>query len=280
MTGSVASNAGQALARRWRIGKQLASANWQIALTYRGMMLVDAFRVMMMPMVLAMTWLSVDKKAGTAFSDSDYLLYYLAVPIVAKLTECWTVNSIPEEIRNGTLSRHLLKPLHPLWFHVMEHFSQKALQIFHLVPVVAVFGWALSNRLPALELGFWHIILLGCVLTLGIILRFAMTTAIAMTGFWIERVENLNLVLNAAVWAMLGGLVIPLETLPSWLRWVTDLLPYRYSLSFPIEILAGRIAAKSVIFGLAMTVLWSMFFFMITRDLWQRGLKIYTAYGG
>lgn len=265
--------------RRWRIGRQLVSANWQMALAYRGMMLLDAFRVLLMPTVLALAWMSVDRR-GEGFAEGDYLLYYLALPVVAKLSECWTVSSLPEEIRNGTLNRHLLKPLHPLWFHVAEHLTQKALQLLHLVPVVAVVAWAVGPRLPALDLAPARLVVLGAALAMGVILRFTMTTAIAMTGFWIERVENLNLVFNAAVWALLGGMVVPLETMPSWLRWITDLLPYRYSLSFPIEILRGRIAPAAAAAGFGVAAAWCLAWFVVGRALWRRGLRAYTAYGG
>lgn len=266
--------------RRWRIGRQLLSAYWQLALAYRGMMLLDAFRVLLHPVILALAWLSVTRREAGGFSEGDYLLYYLCLPVVAKATECWTVYSFPEEVRQGTLNRHLLKPLHPLWWHVIEHLTQKALQLLHLLPVIAVLGWLVGPRLPPFSLGPARLILLGAVLGLAIILRFTMTTAIALTGFWIERVENLNLVVNAAIWAMLGGLVVPLETLPSWLRWITDLLPYRYSLSFPIEVLRGQLSPSAIRFGLSMTLFWCLTWFAIGQILWRRGLREYTAYGG
>ncbi len=272
--------AARAARRRWRIGRQLVSANWQMALGYRGMLVVDSFRAMLNPLVLVLAWLSVTRHAGGEFAEGDYLLYYLALPIVTKVTECWTVFTLSEEIRSGTLNRHLLKPLHPLWFHVAEHLTQKILQVLHLVPVVAALAWAAGPRLPALDLSWPRLVVLGAALALATILRFTMTTTIAMTGFWIERVENLNLVLNAAIFALLGGMVAPLETLPPWTRWVTDLLPYRYTLSFPLEILRGRIAPGLAAIGFGIGALWCLAWFMAGQKLWRSGLQAYTAHGG
>ncbi|NLI78472.1 MAG: ABC transporter permease [Candidatus Riflebacteria bacterium] len=256
------------------------SANWQMALGYRGMLLVDSFRAMLNPLVLVLAWLSVTRQAGGEFSDGDYLLYYLALPVVTKVSECWTVFTLSEEIRTGTLNRHLLKPLHPLWFHVAEHLTQKILQLLHLVPVVATLAWAVGPRLPALDLSWPRLVVMGAALALATILRFTMTTTIAMTGFWIERVENLNLVLNAAIFALMGGMVVPLETLPSWMRWVTDFLPYRYTLSFPLEILRGRITPGQAAGGFGVGAMWCLAWFVVGQRLWRRGLLAYTAHGG
>ena len=74
----------------------------------------------MMPTVLMLVWLSVKRQPGSGFSDADYALYYLILPLVMTLTGSVTVYEIPEEIRDGTLNRNLLKPVHPIWYHVIK----------------------------------------------------------------------------------------------------------------------------------------------------------------
>jgi ABC-2 type transport system permease protein len=103
---------------------------------------------------------------------------------------------------------------------------------------------------------------------------------IALLGFWIENVTTLNLVINGGVWALLGGMIVPVATFPETIRNIAGYLPYRYMLSFPIEVLSGRLAEGEILFGFTTIFCWSALLLVISRFLWKRGLKGYTAYGG
>ncbi len=251
-----------------------------MALAYRGMMVIWGFQMLLMPSVLLLAWLSVGKSGGSMYADSDYFLYYLSMPFVMNLTECWTVYTFPEQVRDGSLSRTLLKPVHPLWLHVLENVTHKAIQLMILLVPLSVLVWVFRAQLPPLELGAAKIAGIAAVLALAAALRFIQSTTLAMTGFWIEHVETLNLVLNQGVWALLGGMIVPVETFPGPIRTLAHLLPYRYSLSFPIEVLRGGLTTVETLKGLCIATGWIFAFLLLGRHLWRRGLKTFTAYGG
>ncbi|MBP7634514.1 ABC-2 family transporter protein [Candidatus Ozemobacteraceae bacterium] len=267
--------------RHWAaVSRQLAASYLQMALAYRGMMLIWGFQMLLMPSVLVMAWLSVGKTAGSAYTDGDYLLYYLSMPFVMNLTDCWTVHTFPEQVRDGSLSRSLLKPIHPLWLHVLENVTHKAIQMSILLTPLAGLVFLLRDRLPAVDLGPAKLAGIICVLMLAAALRFVQSTTLAMTGFWIEHVETLNLVLNQGIWALMGGMIVPVETFPAPVRALAELLPYRYSLSFPIEILRGGLDPSDALKGILIATFWILLFLVAGRHLWRRGLRSYTAYGG
>jgi ABC-2 type transport system permease protein len=141
-------------------------------------------------------------------------------------------------------------------------------------------SWALREHLPPLPLT--PALLAGFALALlnAMFMRFAMGLTPALTGFWIEHVETLNLVLNAGIWAIFRSMVVPVETMSGPLRTIAELLPYRYSLSFPLEILHRVITARELCFGVAISLCWGTFFVVAIRLLWRRRLREYTAYGG
>lgn len=266
---------------RWiAVSRRLAGSYLQMALAYRGMMIIWGFQMLLMPSVLLLAWLSVGKSGGSTYTDGDYLLYYLSMPFVMNLTECWTVYTFPEQIRDGSLSRTLLKPVHPLWLHVLENITHKAIQMTILLLPLATLVWLFRAQLPPLELGPAKIAGVAAVLALAAALRFVQSTTLAMTGFWIEHVETLNLVLNQGVWALMGGMIVPVETFPAPVRALAELLPYRYSLSFPIEVLRGGLTMAETMKGLGIATLWIFAFLLTGRHLWRRGLRSFTAYGG
>ncbi|MFZ2959281.1 MAG: ABC-2 family transporter protein [Candidatus Ozemobacteraceae bacterium] len=258
----------------------LLSAHWQSALAYRGMMLVQTLQSLLMPMVLLAAWLSVTKRPGAVYAEADYLLYFIGMPIVTNLSSCWIMYSLPGQIRDGTLSRDLLKPIHPLWTHVFDHIAAKAVMIIYLLPAPIALGFWFRNRLPAVDLSLAHLALFVTAFLLAIVLRFFLGTLLAITGFWIEHVETLNLVLNAGVAALFGGMIVPVETFPHAIRTIAHVLPYRYTLSFPLEVLRGKLSATELQIGLAIGLAWTIGIFFLGRRLWIRGLRTWSAYGG
>ena len=267
-------------AHAWGVARQLLSAHWQATLAYRGMLVVWTFQTLLMPTVLLLAWLSVERHQGTAYDRGDYLLYFLGMPIVTSLSMCWIHGTLPAQIREGTLNRDLLKPLHPLWTHVFEHLAYKLLQLFYLVPIPLAAFWYFRDQLPPIDRSPAHLALTGFALGMAIVLRFLMNTVIALVAFWIEQVETLNLVVNQGFWAIMGGFVVPVETFPPLMKQIAGLLPYRYTLSFPLEVLRGGLSAAELGQGMLLAGAWSLALLLLSRRLWTRGLRQYSAYGG
>ena len=255
-------------------------AFWQIILTYRGMMVIQAIRLLLLPIVLLSAWLSIEKAPGNPYGDSDYLLYYLLVPIILNITDSRIVFKFPAAIRDGSLSRDLLKPYPPPLLFVIETLSSNLVQMLYLVPITVLAIWWLGDRLPSLNLDGSSIAAFICAIIAGALLRMLVSGSISLLGFWIENVTTLNLVVNGGIWALLGGMIVPVATFPPTIRTVAGYLPYRYMLSFPIEVLSGRLNTAEIHQGFLTTMAWSAIFLVLCRITWQRGLKTYTAYGG
>ena len=256
------------------------AAHFKIILTYRGLMLIQAVRLLLLPMVLASAWLSIEKTAENPYSDADYLLYYLMVPVILNLTDSRLVFRFPLSVRDGSLSRELLKPYPPLAGYVLESVANTLIQLLYLLPFTLIMGFLIRDRLV---LGHLTLPLLGCAaaaVLLGGLLRMLVSGSISLTGFWLEDVTTLNLILNGGIWALFGGMIIPVATFPEHIRQIAELLPYRYMLSFPIEILTGRLNSGQIAQGLVTTIIWAGCFALIARQVWKRGLKVYSAYGG
>lgn len=255
-------------------------AFWQIILTYRGMMIIQAVRLLLLPIVLLSAWLSIEKAPGNPYENADYLLYYLLVPIILNITDSRTIFKFTQAIRDGSLSRDLLKPYPAAAMYIIETLAGNLVQLVYLVPITAASLLLFKDRLPDLNLSFGVLLFFSLAVAAGALLRMLVSGAIALLGFWIENVTTLNLVINGGVWALLGGMIVPVATFPPAIREIAGYLPYRYMLSFPIEVLSGRLNSAEINSGFIVIGFWSLLFLLLTRFIWQRGLKSYTAYGG
>ncbi|HOI91804.1 MAG TPA: ABC-2 family transporter protein [Candidatus Rifleibacterium sp.] len=255
-------------------------AHFKIIFTYRGMMLIQAVRLILLPLVLAAAWLSIQKTAENPYSDADYLLYYLLVPVILNLTDSRLVFRFPMAVRDGSLSRELLKPFPPLSGYALESIANNLIQLIYLLPFTLLAGYAISDRLQLGHLNLQLLLYTLLAILLGGLVRMLISGSISLVGFWLEDVTTLNLILNGGIWALLGGMIVPVATFPQHIRCIAEMLPYRYMLSFPIEIVTGRLSQAQILQGFAVCLFWSLLFALIMRFIWKRGLKVYAAYGG
>lgn len=255
-------------------------AHLNIILTYRGMMIIHAIRIILLPMVLASAWLSIEKTASNPYSDGDYLLYYLLVPVILNLTDSRIVFKFPMAVRDGTLNRELLKPFPPLLGYALESIANNLIQLLYLVPFTILAVFLLYDRLSLSQVTPLLLLVFGAAILLGGLIRMLLSGCVSLLGFWIEDVTTLNLIINGGVWALLGGMIVPVATFPDKIRKIAELLPYRYMLSFPIEIFSGKLATAEVLQGFLVLVLWICVFALVMRSIWNKGLKTYSAYGG
>ncbi|GAB4269462.1 MAG: hypothetical protein Kow0029_05460 [Candidatus Rifleibacteriota bacterium] len=249
-------------------------------MTYRGVMLIQAVRLLLLPFVLLSAWLSIEKNPGNPYSDADYLLYYLMVPLIMNLTNSQKIFRFPQAVKDGSLSRDLLKPFPPVLIFVIDVLTSNLVQLIYLFPITAICIIIFNSRLPSLQIGPVGFFIFLMAILAGLTMRIMVSGSIALLGFWIEDVTTLNLVLNGGIWALLGGMIVPVATFPESIRRIASYLPYRYMLSFPIEILSGKLSASEIFSGFLVIAAWSCVLFFLIKFIWKSGLKTFTAYGG
>ena len=77
-----------------------------------------------------------------------------------------------------------------------------------------------------------------------------------------------------------AGQVAPTVILPGILKQAAILLPFRYMIGFPIEVLMGKLPPGETVAGLVIQFIWTTSVIIIYKMIWNRGVKAYTAIGG
>src|SRR5262249_23661610 len=92
-----------------------------------------------MPLVMLALWTAVarDGQFGR-FRSADFVAYYLAALIVRTLTSCWVVWEMNQEIRAGTLSMRLLRPVHPFLAYSAQHLAAVPLRALIALPIAII----------------------------------------------------------------------------------------------------------------------------------------------
>jgi ABC-2 type transport system permease protein len=99
-----------------------------------------------------------------------------------------------------------------------------------------------------------------------------------LLSFWITQAIGIN-DMWFGMFSLFSGYLIPLELFPTTLRNALYALPFRYMMSFPVEIFTDQLTLIDILRGLAVQWLWVAVFYVMYRIVWAYGLKKYSAVG-
>jgi len=230
-----------------------------------------------MPLVMLAVWYALAESGPIAgYAQNDFVAYYLMLTLVRQLTNVWVIWELDYEIRHGDLSVKLLHPINPIHEYIATHLADKVFRLWILVPLALLAWWLfpdLHYDVMPLTLTLWL-----AALVVAWLLRFLSQYCFGILAFWISQALTLNEMWFAGM-LMLGGVVAPLDLFPAPVAQVANYLPFRFMLSFPVEILLGRLSASDVIVGTLTMLAWLAFFLMLYRWLWSKGIRQFGAFG-
>ncbi len=217
------------------------------------------------------------------YEYGDMVAYYLLVIISRAFSSMpGLTGGIANQIRNGEIKKFLIQPVDMQGCLLMQRIAHKL--VYYLIatlPFALVFflcrdffteGWPPPN---ALAIFFASLIL-------SFLLGFYLECCIGLIGFWFLEVTSLTFIYMLMNF-LLSGHMFPLELLPVEpfnIRQLVEYLPFKYLAYFPAAVFLGKIEGAELYRGLLAEIGWVIFFIVLSRILWYRGIKRYSGYGG
>jgi len=251
-------------------------ACWNLIIEY-SIMVVIWMLTIVLPLIMLAAWLSIAEKGPVGSYDRiTFISYYLAALVVRNMTGMWFIWEMDSEMRLGSLSFRLLKPMDPLVHYFAYACSSKPFRVLILGPasVIALLvfpglKWAVDPL---------NVLLFVTSLAGALLILFLMQYTIGLTGFWITR----SLSINDAwffTYSLASGYLVPLDLFPPVVRDILWFLPFRYTMSFPVELLMGRLKVAEILMGIVIQWAWVAALYALNRWVWHRGLRRYSAVG-
>ncbi|MGB1927704.1 MAG: ABC transporter permease [Mariniblastus sp.] len=231
---------------------------------------------------------SVDSAAGpdgniAGYQYGDMVAYYLLVIISRAFSSMpGLTGGIANQIRNGEVKKFLIQPVDMQGCLLIQRIAHKL--VYYLIaalPFALVFflcrdffieGWPPPNVLAVFFAS----------LILSFLLGFYLECCIGLVGFWFLEVTSLTFIYMLMNF-LLSGHMFPLELLPAEpfnIRQLVEYLPFKYLAYFPAAVFLGKIEGPELYRGLLAEIGWVLFFIVLSRILWHRGIKRYSGYGG
>jgi ABC-2 type transport system permease protein len=247
-------------------------------LEYRAAFLLYMVGLVATPVISLLVWLAVSSGAhGLPFNRQQFVTYYLLLSIASMVTSVWLGPYLAENIRLGGLSPWLLRPAPFILNQIANNIGEKVIKLPLLLPLVGVLALAFRAdlRLPTDPLAW---ILFTLCLPLSATVAFLLDFTFGSLAFWVHDVRGL-LRVKYLLSGFLAGQFVPLALFPSAFRGLLDVQPFRYTLSFPLEVVTGSLSRTEVMHGFVWQVSYCIALWALYRVEWHFGLRAYGASG-
>ena len=263
-------------------------------LAYRAELGMRAVQMVLFMGVFMALWTTAFSVSGRAELEGYRLaemVWYLAMTETITLSSSRVFVEISEAVKAGNLAYELARPLSYPFFQVANSLGNSAPRFArNLLTAAAVVGLGMgqvSVLAPSASLGIDSAegagSLPGLVTFLGmaalaLLLDSLVALLIGLLAFWIEEVMPVFWIYQKLLFTV-GGLFLPLEMFPDWLRRVSAWLPFQFIAYVParafvafepefvLRAVAGQVAYVAILAALVVLV-------------WRRAQRRLVVHGG
>jgi len=210
----------------------------------------------------------------------EMVAYYLLTMLARAFSSMpGLASGIAQQIREGEIKRYMIQPIDLIGFLLINRVAHKcAYYAIAIAPFALVFYLCRDYFVdgfppPHLFLAF------VASLIMGFAIGFFLEAAIGMIGFWFLEVSSL-LFLYMLFSFFLSGHMFPLSLLPDSIEPFVNFLPLKYLAYFPAAVFLGKIPPEELPMEMAIQAAWLVFFIVICRVGYSRGVARYSGFGG
>ncbi|HEX5060560.1 MAG TPA: ABC-2 family transporter protein [Kofleriaceae bacterium] len=234
-----------------------------------------------MPLIMLSLWTSVASEGPfQQYSSADFVAYFLGVLIVRNLTGNWVAFQISEEVRMGTLSMRLLRPIHPFFAYATSHAAALPFRSLIALPIAIIL--LISSGASSLTTEPAQLALLLPSICLSWLITFGLMFAIGCCAFWITQAFGIfNFYFG--LWSLMSGYLMPMDIMRSKFPIVADVavrLPFYYMLGAPVELMTKHLSSSQLVELLGWQIAWGFVSVLIALYVWGKGVRHFEAVGG
>ena len=162
--------------------------SWERLFEYRFNLLMGTVRSLILLLTFYFLWTTVfTGKAGLfGFNRAQILTYVLGANFLSSFIFIHSMNKIADEIADGQLSLHLLKPVNFLAYWFIRQSALRLMSLLWTIAETVVFLVLVKPQL-LIELNFEVLILGPAALLLALILFTVLDSLAGLTSFWTFR---------------------------------------------------------------------------------------------
>lgn len=211
---------------------------------------------------------------GQYTSDSMFLYVIFAALYGVIIKSGRIEKNVSDEIRKGDLNKYLIKPISHLGFSGALAIADRVGVIISTSIIIPFIPFFTQSHIS------WEGIAWSSLLVcMAMIIKFFISMTISYLAFWLEETWTFHVIFDISMWFLSGSLV-PLDLLPDWLARISSFLPFQYLSYVPAALSSGLMPLNQAGLHITICFSWCIFTWLITRIIWNAGIRSFGAYGG
>lgn len=231
------------------------------------------------PVIYLVVWSSIAEQQGGevgGYTPETFAAYYIVWTLVRNMNIVFTPFGWEERIREGMLSAHLVRPIHPIHYDLGSFAGWKVVVIVLWLPIAAILTLVFR---PDLDPSAAQVVTFAIAIWGAYLIRSLLLWMLGMMTFWTTRVSAIFEAYFAAE-LLLSGRLVPVSLMPDWVQTVASFLPFESCFGFPITALVGPITDAELVEGLVRQAIWIAIGVFGVALMWKRAVVRYTAVAG
>lgn len=251
------------------------------AIMYRLDMTVWMLIDIISPFVMIFVWIAAFKETADiqSFNVNSMVAYYLIANFCLVITIPNTEWSVLNQVKNGTLSTELLRPVDFFWRLFVGGSVFHAIRILVYIPFFIIMTIIFKQYIVLPEFTTMRVLTFVIGILISYFLNLSLKLILGTLAFWLVDCWGIFSTYNLVVQIMSGSL-IPLGLLPKYFIKIADILPFKYSISTPVNFLLGNIGLSEYSYCVRTEFLWMIGACMFAYVFWRISLHRYEAVGG
>lgn len=254
----------------------------QNAMEYRINFLFGLLYALLPIIIQYFLWKAVYEHADSqivyGYTYQQMLIYAVMAGIISKLIISGVEFEISEEIKSGVLNKFLIKPLHYLPYRIAVFLGGKVI-FFCVTFLLVLLSKFILTHYFQMDITLARFGTFMLALLLAIVLNFLLYYCISAIAFWVDEVWHFFYA-TSFVMTILSGGVFPLDLFGQTFINIMNYLPFKYVIFFPINTFNGRLDFTAIWSGIGIQILWIVVMIIVSKWIWGRGYRKYTAVGG
>ena len=262
-----------------RLRKYLAIFQAQLSdrLTYPVDLLTQSMTILLFMWIFMQLWRATYAASGqeviSGMSLNDTMWYFLAAETIM-ISKPRVYRAISDAVKDGSIVYLLNKPYDFLLYQLSTNLGDLTARLLGNILLGGVLVWLMVGPPPAL----WALPLLLIAYLFAWLIDFTISSLIGLAAFAAEEVAPFDWIYSKLL-LVAGGVLIPLDFFPEWLRQVCQALPFAYTIYGP-----ARFFISPSLEGFAVLVAGQLFWLALIGSvliiIYQRSLSWLNVNGG
>lgn len=270
--------------KKFRIYKPFMNAGMQETTTYRAnwifYMLGNVLGCFVSYFVWKAVFLSDPDSSLNGFTMPQMVVYIFLMFLTSTLISSGGTYDIGEEIRDGSISMRMIKPISYNATFLFQELGNKIMTVFFIIiPLIVGVEICRAVLMGGLQfnIGLFLLYILSSIF--AYLINFFFNICFGFIAFIIKYLWGANMMKNCII-GFLSGSVIPLAFLPDIVQNIFLILPFASLNYTPVMIYMGMYQGVQILLYMGLQIFWFLFFWGLSKLLWNVSIKHLSVQGG